>query len=629
MAPEADATATPALAALAARALRFAQAYATAPTTLPSHASMMTGLYPAGHGLHENGRRLADSVPLLAERLHAAGYATGAFVSGYPLERQFGLGRGFAPYDDDFGEGRLERPARETTDRALAWLASSTEPRFLWVHYYDPHEPYAPPEPFRSRFPDDPYRGEIAAMDQELGRLLAAFDAGGGAAGVRILVAADHGEGRGDHGEMLHGNLLYQGVMRVPLLLAGAGLAPGVRSDPVSLRQVRATLLSWAGDHSEGEGLLVPAATPVLAEAMQPFLNYRWQPQVMGVAGRQKLIRSGRLELYDVVGDPAEVHDLAATQTPERALARAVADYPLPAATATASTPLDDEARRRLASLGYLASEGTPTLVPPGAPRAADMTRLFPELDAASRDFVEERYAEAAPRLERILAADPGNLMTAVRLGVSRSLLGRDRAALAAFENAARIDPDSIEAKHYLAMHLLKSGRPELAAPLFEQVLAAEPDRLAALEGLARARASQGRLADAAALLERSVPQSRDPGARWAEVGLARMELGETERALEALERARGLQGSAFRRDLELGVLYLAAKRFEEARDALDRVPLDHPAAALALFKRAQASVLLNEPDRSERIRAAWERADPATRRLIENERLFAGLLPR
>ncbi len=629
VAPEAAATATPALAALAARSLRFTQAYATAPATLPSHASMLTGLYPAGHGLHENGRRLADPVPLVTERLRDLGYATAAFVSGYPLERQFGLERGFARYDDAFGDGRLERPARETTDRALAWLATSAAPRFLWVHYYDPHEPYAPPEPFRSRFPDDPYRGEIAAMDQELGRLLAAFEGRAGATGARILVAADHGEGRGDHGEMLHGNLLYQGVMRVPLLLAGPGLAPGVRTEPVSLREVRATLLSWAGDRSEGDGLLAAAAGPVLGEAMQPFLAYRWQPQVMGIAGRQKLIRSGRSELYDVVSDPAEAHDLAAAETPDRALARAVAEYPLPEPGPAASAPLDDEARRRLASLGYIASAGTPTAVPPGAPRAADMTRLFPELDAASRDFVAERYAEAAPRLERILAADPGNLMTAVRLGVSRSLLGRDRAARAAFETASRIDPDSIEVQHYLAMHDLKSGHPELAAPLFEQVLAVEPDRLAAIEGLARARASQGRLADAASLLERSAPLARDPGARWAEAGLARMELGQTELALQALESARDLQGPAFHRDLELGVLYLAEKRFEAARDALDRVPPDHPAAALALFKRAQVSVLLNEPDREERIRAAWERADPATRGLIEKERLFAGLLPR
>lgn len=630
VAPEADAAATPHLAALAARGVRFTQAYATAPTTLPAHASMMSGLYPAGHGVHENGRRLAGGPPLVAERLLELGYDTAAFVSGYPLERQFGLDRGFTRYDDEFGAGRLERSARETTDRALAWLAAAAgRPLFLWVHYYDPHEPYAPPEPFRGRFPADPYRGEIAAMDHELGRLLAAFEARPGAAPARILVAADHGEGRGDHGEMLHGNLLYQGVMRVPLLAAGGDLAPGVRGEPVSIRQIRATLLDWAGEETAG-GLFAAGGDPVLGEAMQPFLNFRWQPQVMAVSGDHKLIRSGRLELYDVVRDPQESADLAATVAPDRALLRAVADYPLPAPAGTATAaPLDEETRRRLASLGYLASGGAPAAVPADAPRAADMAHLFADLDAASLRFGESRYAEAAPLFERILAADPGNVMAAVRLAVSRSLLGRDAAALEAFEVARRLDPDSLDVRHYLAMHHLKSGRDDLAAPLFEAVLAAQPERLPALEGLAQIRARERRFAAAAALLERAAPLSRAPGSRWAEAGLLRMEAGETEAAIAALERARELEETGFRRDLELGVLYLAARRLDEARAALDRVPADHPGFAMALFKRAQVAVLAGEPDRAERVRAAWERADPELRRLIAGERLFAGLLPR
>jgi len=630
LAPEADAAVTPGFAALAARGLRFRQAYATAPATLPSHSSMMTGLTPAGHGVRENGRRLSDRIPVVAERLRQLGYGTAAFVSGYPLERQFGLARGFERYDDEFERGKVERSSRETTDRALAWLASTdSRPRFLWVHYYDPHEPYAPPEPFRSRFPGNPYQGEVAAMDEQLGRLLAAFEASRGGREVRIIVAADHGEGRGDHGEMLHGNLLYQGVMRVPLVLAGDGIAPGTRSDPVSLRQIHATLLGWAGERADG-GLLAPADGPVLGEAMQPFLNYRWQPQVMAVAGRHKLILSGRLELYDVVDDPREERDLAKTVVPDRGLLRAVAGYPLPGQSGDAppTAPASEEERRRLASLGYLVSGETPKAVPAGAPRAADMTPLFADLDAASLDFADERYASAARAFERILARDPGNLMTAVRLAVCQSLLGRDRAALSAFDLAAHIDPGSVEVRHYLGMHYLKGGQDELAAPHFEAVLKAQPDRLAAIEGLAKIRARQGRLAEAAALLEGSVPLARDTGSRLVEVGLLRMELGETGPAIAALERARDSQGPAFRRDLELGVLYLATRRLDDARSALDRVPPDHPAAAMALFKRAQVSVLLREPDSRARIRTAWEHADPATRRLIADERLFAGMVP-
>jgi arylsulfatase A-like enzyme/Tfp pilus assembly protein PilF len=629
LAPEADAAATPAFAALVTRGVRFTQAYATAPTTLPSHASMLSGLYAGEHGVHENGRHLSDRVPLVAERLKELGYATAAFVSGFPLKRPFGLGRGFDVYDDEFGDGKTERGSRETTDRALAWLAKAgAGPRFLWVHYYDAHEPYEPPEPFRSRFADDPYRGEIAAMDQELGRLLAAFGAAPGGGDAGIVVAADHGEGRGDHGEMLHGNLLYQSVMRVPLVVAGAGVGTGTRADPVSLRQIRATLLGLAGEVADGT-LLAPGGAPVLGEAMQPYLNYRWQPQVMGVAGRHKLIRSGRLELYDVVDDPRETRDRAGTVAPDRALARAVAGYPMPgAAAAPAASPSGEEERRRLASLGYLVSGEAPGAIPEGAPRPADMTPLFSELDAAALAFGGGRYAVAERHFERVLSRDPGNLMAAVQLASCRSLLGHEKAALAGFELARSIDPRSVEVRHFLGLHHLTFGQPGLAAPLLESVLEAQPDRLAAVEGLAQVRVHQGRLAEAAALLERAASLSRNPGARLVEAGLLRMRLGETGPALAALERARAIQGPAFRRNLELGVLYLSSRRLDDARAALDRVPPDDTAAAMALFKRAQVSVLLREPDSRERIRAAWERADPATRKLIADERLFAGLLP-
>lgn len=634
----------PSFTALAGRGLVFEQAYSTAPSTLTAHTSMMSGLYPAGHGIHENGRYLDPGLPLVAEELQKEGYSTSAFVSGYPLAGQFGLARGFERYEDQFGEDaagveKLERSAAATTDEALEFLGWAVKPDrpapFVWVHYYDPHEPYAPPEPFRSRFPGDPYRGEIAAMDEQLGRLVAGFEqaaAGRGShAGSQIVVVADHGEGRGDHGETLHGNLLYQGVMRVPLLIAGSGIAPGVRRDPVSSRQIRATLLSWARGRQEEGSLLAPSGAPVLGEAMQPFLNYRWQPQVMAVGDRIKLIRSGRFEVYDVIDDPAERNDLAATLDPERTLARAIADYPLPAAKAGPDLDtLSLEDRQKLASLGYVASESTPARVPENAPRAADMTGLFADLDAASHDFGQEDYAAAAGRFEKILAADPGNLMAAVRLAVSLSLLGRDGPAMAAFARARKIDPESIEVRHYQAMHHLKTGRGELAEPLFQQVLAVQPSRYAALAGLAEIRKKEGQLAAAADLYQRSLVSAPDLGFVRIEIGQLRMELGETAAAIAAFEAGRNDLGKKrFRHDLELGVLYLAQSQFEEARDALDRVPADHPAYPLALFKRAQVSVLIGEADRAERVKTALERADQETRRLIENERLFAGLLPR
>ena len=623
---------------LVKRGIYFEQAYSTAPSTLTAHASMMTGLYPAGHGIHENGRFLESGVPLLAEELKALGYTTLAFVSGYPLDGHFGLSRGFGLYDDDFGTGakgeaRLERPAATTIEQVVPYIGTAARldmpAYFVWVHFYDPHEPYAPPEPYRSKFSADPYLGEIAAMDDALGKLVGYFERATFPKDRRILVLADHGEGRGEHGEMLHGNLLYQGVMQVPMVIAGDGIEEARRADPVSSRQVRATLLSWARGREEEGSLLAPSSAPVLGEAMQPFLNFRWQPQVMAVGGKLKLIRSGRFEMYDVLEDPAEKNDLALSGEPERALAKAIADYPLPAAKAGADvSTLGLEERRKLASLGYIASESTPTRVPENAPRAVDMTPLFAELDAASHDFVGGDYARAAARFEKILAADPGNLMAAVRLAVCLSLLGRDNPAIEAFAKARKIDPDSLEVSHYLAMHHMKNRRPELAEPLFEKVLAAQPNRHAALASLAEIALGRGQLERAADLFQRSLPSAPDPGPLRLKLAQLRMELGQTDAAIEAFEAARNDYGKErFRHDLDLGVLYLAQRDFEAARDALDRVPADHPAYPLALFKRAQVSVLLNEPDRAERVRAALEKADPEIRRLIRDEKLFAGIL--
>jgi len=623
--PETTALATPAFTALARRGLRFTNAYATAPQTLPSHASMLTGLYPAGHGVHENSRRLRDDVPTIAERLKAAGYRTEAFVSGYPLDRQFGLARGFDRYDDELGDGLAERDAFATTARALGALKGGEEsrPLFLWVHYYDPHEPYAPPEPFRSRFVDDPYLGEIAAMDEQLGRLVAAFETKFPDGAGRILVVGDHGEALGDHGETFHGNLLYQGVMRVPLVLAGEGIEPGVRDEPVSIRRVADTLAAWAGLDA-ANGLATRIDETVLAEAMQPYLLYGWQPQVMAIHEVTKAIRAGGLEVYDLRADPKEEHDLGEGAGLDRELRQALRDYPLPSTEpAKGGAQLDEEAQRRLASLGYLAA-GAPPKLRADAPAPREMTRLFARLDRGSGLFVRGEYAAAIPLFEELAREDPGNLTVALRLAVACSVTGRKAEAERWFGRAAAIEPDSIDLAHYRAMHELRNGEIEEAGRGFEKVLAAMPERLPALEGLAAVRVRQQRLPEAIALLGRATALERDPLPTLLRQGDLAMAIGDTATALAAFERARDLQGAAFSHQLELGVLYLDQKRLAEAAAELDQVPDGHPGKAMALFKRAQVAVLLGEPDAAERIAAARAGADAGTARLIAGERLFA-----
>jgi len=629
--PDAIGVQTPAFNALAARGLRFRRAYATVPETLPSHTSIMTGLYPAGHAIHENGRSLQAGAPVLAERLHQAGYRTAAFVSSFVLAKQFGLARGFDLYDDEFAKGATspetnpaERSAVKTTDAAIAELQRpATQPRFVWVHYNDPHAPYNPPEPFRSRYPDKPYLGEVASMDEQLGRLVQAFDRLGGP--VAILVVADHGEGLGEHGEAQHGALVYDATMHVPLVAAGPGVSPGTTDVTVSTRRVFFTVLDWAGLGSAHSLLRsgAPAEAIVLGEGMKPFLEYGWQPQVMAVSGTFKAIEAGKIETYDLASDPRETRNLGAGANFPPGLRKAMDDYPV-ASPASARTPdnLDEAARQRLASLGYI-SAGAAPVVRKDAPRPADMAGLLDTIDKASGLFTAGLYAQAMPLLEQIRARDPYNLDATLRLATAHSMLGQNGQAVALFEHAASLAPESPDVRVYLGLHYARTKDWGRALPLLEKASAETPDRVAVLEALVDARTEQDDIADAIRL-QQKINSLRSPtGDDLVKLGELEMEAGQTSAATAAFEGARALQGQSFTHDLELGVLYLSAQHFDKARTALDRVPPSSPDYSMALFKRAQVSVLLREPDATARIDAAKKGADAETRPLIDREKLF------
>ena len=646
--PEATGVETPAFNALAARGRRFRQAYAAVPETLPSHASLMTGLYPAGHGIHENARYLSPGVAVVAERLRQAGYRTSAFVSAFVLAKRFGLARGFDVYDDNFPQGRSERIAADTTDAALrelatdhvsratdhtdyvSWATDHTDhvsraadhtdhasqatdhtdhvsrttdhtdhtdrrrPSFMWVHYYDPHAPYTPPEPFKTTYARDPYRGEVAYMDAQLGRLVRDFEAKARGP-IALIVVADHGEGLGDHGEPQHGDLLYQSTMHVPLAIVGPGVAASVSDVPVSTRRVYHTILDFAGVDAR-LSLRGAEQEAVLGEAMKPFLEYGWQPQTMAVSGKMKAIEAGTLETYDVMADPAEAHNLGGGASLPAGMRTALDEYPVPTpGVARAPENLDPDAKRRLASLGYVAATAAP-LVRKDAPRPADMTALFPQLEEASALFTAGEYRKVIPLLERIHTVDPNNLDALLRLATAHSMLGQDAKAERAFRDAAALSPESQDVKTYLALHYARGKNWEEAVPLLEQVVAGDPQRATAVDALAALKARQGAKA---------------------------MDAGDTPSAIAAYERSRVLDPSHFHHDLELGVLYLDARRFDAARDALDRALAKQPDDPMTLFKRAQVAVLLREPDAPARIGAATKRADAVTRPLIAKEKLF------
>ncbi|HEX3107597.1 MAG TPA: sulfatase-like hydrolase/transferase, partial [Thermoanaerobaculia bacterium] len=562
---------------------------------------------------------------LLAERLHAAGYKTAAFISAFALAKRFGLARGFDVWDEDFGANRAERNAQETTDRALALLRQpSSQPLFLWVHYWDPHYPSTPPEAFRTKYAKNPYYGEVAFMDQQLGRLVAAFQQSAGNKPVAMIFVGDHGEGLGEHGEQQHGNLMYQATMHVPLLVVGPGVKPGTSDAPVSTRRIFHTILDWAGIDAANSLRTAGNEHVVAAEAMKAFLDYGWQPQVMAVDGTRKAILAGSLEVYDVAADPAETHNLAPQASLSREQRATLRDYPIPslAEAANATAPGDAEERKKLASLGYVSADVKP-VVRKDAPRPADMAPLFPILDEAAALFVREEYAKSIPLLEEILIKDPHNLDAALRLATAQSALGHDDQAVAAFERAQTIAPDSPDVRTYLALHYAKTKEWKKAEPMLEQVLAQTPDKVPAIEALAVIREREGRVPDALALLQKLYTLRAPTGNELSHLGTLAMQTGQTNVALDAFEKARATEGSAFRNDLELGVLYLAEHRFPEARDALDRVPPSHPDYPMVLFKRAQVAVLLHEPDAPARIEAAKQHANETTRELIARERLF------
>jgi choline-sulfatase len=635
--PEAAGVTTPSFNALAARGRRFRWAYAAVPQTLPSHTSMLTGLYPAGHGVHENARHVADTQTLISERLHAAGYRTAAFVSSFALAKRFGLARGFDIYDDEFPSGSAERTAQETTDRVIEFLRRSgvgggasekpapdtqiNQPLFLWVHYYDPHYPYTPPEPFRSQYPKQPYYGEVASMDAQLGRLAAAFQQQVKGP-VAIVVAGDHGEGLGEHGEQQHGDLLYQATMHVPLVLIGPRVPPGVSNTAVSTRRIFHTILDWAGIDATNS-LLKGDVEVVVGEAMKPFLDFGWQPQVMAVDGNRKAILAGKLEVYDVVADPGETHDLAAGANLSRNARAALQEYPIPSMDAQQSASnLSAEEQRKLAALGYVSSVAKP-VVRADAPRPADMAPMFPILDKAARLFVGEQYAQAIPLLEQILAKDPHNLDAALRLATAHSSLGHEQAALAGYRRAEVIAPNSADVRTYMALHYARTSEWPKAVPMLERILAETPDKVPALEALALLRERQGQIEDAIRLRQKVYTLRSPTAAELSRLGEMQMALGQTSPAIESFEKARSLSGASFKHDTELGVLYLASKRFDDARTALDRVAPSDPNYPMALFKRAQVSVLLHETDAPDRIAAARAHADGMTRELIARERLF------
>jgi arylsulfatase A-like enzyme/Flp pilus assembly protein TadD len=554
---------TPNLDRLAREGVRFAHAVSPVPLTLPAHASIMTGLLADRHGLRNNGAgRLAQDIPTLTGRLAAAGYRTSAFIGAFVLDRRFGLDRGFDHYDDEVPRSaggiaalEAERPAREVTDRALAWLREAPEqPFFAWVHLYDAHAPYEPPEPFRSALPGRPYDGEVAAVDAEVGRLMSELTRLGLDRSTLVAVVGDHGEALGEHGELTHGLLLYEGSLSVPCLLrAPELLAPGrVVATPIGIVDLGPTLAGLLGQP------LAPGTEPSLdGRDLSPFLRAGGEPPpsdifsesrypaVMGWSpiaslrrGDLKYIDSPQAELFDLARDPGETDNLIARRADVAGdMAASIAARTRTSAATAAGPPVDAETEAMLAQLGYVASAE-----PPAAGRtAADpkrMVGLFSRFEEAHWALLDGRLDAAGSELEDLVRADPANPVFRAQLAEVCRRSGRLERAADLYREAAAAAPGDSEAWYNLGVTLQEAGQPGEAVVALRRSLQIDPNRPEAHNALGVALSLAGDLAEAAEQFRQAAAADPRDASAFNNLGNVLRDLGSGDQAESAYRRA-------------------------------------------------------------------------------------------
>ncbi|RMG45391.1 MAG: tetratricopeptide repeat protein [Acidobacteria bacterium] len=546
------------------------QAVAPAPITLPSHATLLTGLEPWHLGIWHNGLyRLEDRFETLAERLRSEGFETAAFVAGAPLASGSGIEQGFDLFDDaipDLESAGYEEPSRtaeSVTDAAVAWIGSRPgggRRRFLFVHYYDPHAPYSPPP----RYLEDAggtggaegfvaYQGEIAYVDDQLDRLVRALEEHGWLDRTLLVVTADHGEGLMQHGELTHGLFLYDETIRVPLILRYPGLPAGRRIAPVvSLSDVVPTVLEALGlalpEGLDGQSFWRlaqggnPAREYAFSESRLGSIEYGWAPLRAVRTGEWKFIAAPEPELYDLRRDPGETKNRFETarktagwlsEQLERAFARIAPDRP---------RALDDAELGRLQSLGYFQGGAPGTARPAqGLADPKRMIRVQQQLHIASFEIGQGRYRAAEKRLRELIARDPGNLAARCRLAdawVAMGLLGPAERVLSQALELTKGDPRrSAEVLWRLAGVHRRRGEYDLALRAYEKHDTLVPPSAASIAMRARVLHLAGRTEEALALLEHWLERSPRSTAAWRELARIAEDAGFAGRADEAWRR--------------------------------------------------------------------------------------------
>jgi tetratricopeptide (TPR) repeat protein len=641
---------TPTLDALAREGVLFEEAFSHCPLTLPSHASLFTGLLPPMHGVRDNlGFVLEAKHRTLARRFQDAGYATGGAVSAYVLRRGTGIADGFGLWDDAIDSaagveavGDLQRDGAVATE-AIARFAEGQAGRrfFAFLHLYEPHAPYAPPANHRAQA--DPYDGEVAYADELVGRLLTRLRGAGLYDKAIVAVTSDHGEGLMDHGEQEHGFFVYRESLQVPLVLRLPGAArAGTRvKGSVGLADLTATLLDLAGlpaDEMEGASLRAAIDSGramdrrVYSESLYPRYHFGWSELQAATEDRYRLIRAPRSELYDRLRDPSERQDLAASRADTVGAMTAWLDQKGRAALAARPGAVSDEAREALAALGYVGGGAVATTAAAFTlPDPKDKLPIYAAYRKAMQAREEGRLDDALAGLRAVVKDSPGLLDAWQALGTSYAKLGREPDAIAAFEAIVKQDPTNPEAHIALARIHALAGRRDRAEKHAQ--LAAEKEPARGYETLAEIHLDLNRVPEAEADARRSL--AADPGRVMSRYVLAtaasrtgRHEeaVGEYRKAIELASRqktlvVRGLHAgladalarlgrveeaeAEFRREIEvipfsregrvgLGLLLRSQGRDAEARDALAGIVTANPRAGAdeyALVTRTLATL--------------------------------------
>jgi arylsulfatase A-like enzyme/Tfp pilus assembly protein PilF len=575
---------TPHLDALAADSVLFERAYSHYPLTFPAHASILTGLLPPQHGVRDNkGYLLGEDQLTLAERLRAAGYRTGGFVSSMVLGRQTGIGQGFEEFDDRMEAGRrrdartfAQRKGEATVALAEAWLdrLRPEDKPFLFLHLFEPHTPYQAPEPYASRY-TDPYDAEIAYSDHLVGGFLADLKRRGLYDRALVVFLSDHGEGRGDHGELEHGLLLYRETVEVPLLVKLPGQQRrGQRvKEPAALIDVAPTLLALLGlDRSGLPGAALfeaggrSAGRPIYAETFFGLSQYGWSELRSVVTGDLHFIQAPRPELYDLAADPGETRNLLPARPVPEAMTRALAAVGKGRESTRAVSAAEAE---QLAALGYLGGaeaheERSDRPDPKDHVReVSELWSLMDKVGATDSLTPELRILQILSRLavkrEYLSRVIAGNLMRAGRvetaskalapfsassdpatrvvLGQVAAALGRLAEAASHFEAALRSDPESATAWQGLGILLLGQGRLAPARTWLDQAVARDPSLPDAWNALGVVRAQAGDARGAVDAWERAVALDAGLGDAWFNLATVRSRSGDREGAARALER--------------------------------------------------------------------------------------------